>query len=215
VDYLKKRRSAAADAVRSHWEGRLRDEWEECQDNDSEWKPTPIEESFRLGLFTAAVTMSPRVMVTDYFSCVFWHRARFGFSTEDGSRIVKGAGSPRDCTGTVVVGATPECRGSLRLIPQFILGKYRADFLLDFDGFAGRFVRLVVECDGHDYHERTKEQARRDKARDRYIVSTGLPVFRFTGSELAADPTSAAHQCLEFLVGAAAKLPMVCGDKEF
>jgi hypothetical protein len=44
--------------------------------------------------------------------------------------------------------------------------------------------KLAVECDGHDFHERTKEQARRDRERDRALQDAGFVVYRFTGSEL-------------------------------
>lgn len=57
-----------------------------------------------------------------------------------------------------------------------------------------RWRKLVVECDGHEYHERTKEQAAKDRSRDRALTSLGFDVFRFTGSELWRDPWSCAAQ---------------------
>ena len=60
---------------------------------------------------------------------------------------------------------------------------FRPDFI-----FAERGVAIVVELDGHAFHERTKEQASRDKARDRSLVARGWSVLRFTGSEIYADP---------------------------
>lgn len=53
--------------------------------------------------------------------------------------------------------------------------------------------RVVVELDGHDFHERTKEQAQRDKARDRALTADGFIVIRFTGSEVFRD----AHACID------------------
>jgi len=50
---------------------------------------------------------------------------------------------------------------------------------------------IVVECDGHDFHERTKAQAEKDRKRDRRIQARGYKVFRFTGSEIHRD----AFQC--------------------
>lgn len=47
---------------------------------------------------------------------------------------------------------------------------------------------MAIECDGHDFHEKTKHQAARDKKRDREIIATGLSVTRFAGSEIWADP---------------------------
>lgn len=86
---------------------------------------------------------------------------------------------------------------------QIGVGPYRVDFLLDVFPNVG-LPKLVVECDGHDFHERTKEQAQRDKARDRYLVGQGLRVVRFTGSEIFADPVAAADQAIQILLGVAA-----------
>jgi very-short-patch-repair endonuclease len=77
----------------------------------------------------------------------------------------------------------PSC---LLIRPQVEIGKYRADFVLSFPDASGRHTDIVVECDGHDFHEKTKEQASRDKARDRFFAGLGIPVFRFTGSEIYA-----------------------------
>lgn len=63
----------------------------------------------------------------------------------------------------------------------------RVDFLVNVPGYAGMGSRLAIEIDGHDFHEKTKEQAARDKARDRKITKQGLCVLRFTGSEVFAD----------------------------
>lgn len=66
---------------------------------------------------------------------------------------------------------------------QTKIGKYRVDFLVCVEG-----QQFVIECDGHDYHERTKEQAARDRSRDRYLAIRGVPTLRFTGSELHTNP---------------------------
>jgi very-short-patch-repair endonuclease len=76
------------------------------------------------------------------------------------------------------------------IYPQAKIGDYRADFLV-----VGR-RKVAIECDGHDFHERTKEQARRDKARDRYFASQRIAVARFTGSEIWANPIHCAEQAL-------------------
>lgn len=58
--------------------------------------------------------------------------------------------------------------------------------------------RLIVECDGHDFHERTKEQAAKDRSRDREAQESGYEIFRFTGSELWKDPIGCARQVIEW-----------------
>jgi very-short-patch-repair endonuclease len=59
-------------------------------------------------------------------------------------------------------------------------------------------VCLAVECDGHDFHERTKEQAARDRSRDRALQAAGYTVMRFTGSELYRDPMRCVREVLEW-----------------
>lgn len=71
------------------------------------------------------------------------------------------------------------------IYPQVQVLSYRADFLL-----LARFLlrdtilKIVIECDGHNFHERTKEQAQHDRERDRRMTAAGYKVFRFTGSEI-------------------------------
>lgn len=79
---------------------------------------------------------------------------------------------------------------------------YRADFLVHSGAEYGN-VRAVVEADGHDYHERTKEQAARDKKRDRLMIADGLYVLRFTGSEIWKDPISCAKEVYNFVANKA------------
>ena len=50
--------------------------------------------------------------------------------------------------------------------------------------------RLCIEIDGHDFHEKTKEQAAKDKKRDRKIKKAGYGILHFTGSEVYKDPLS-------------------------
>ncbi len=51
-------------------------------------------------------------------------------------------------------------------------------------------IKVAIECDGHEFHEKTKEQAKRDKAKDRYLQSKGWIIARFTGSEIVKDGKS-------------------------
>lgn len=78
------------------------------------------------------------------------------------------------------------------LIPQFQISEYRVDFALF--NRAEPSVKIAIECDGHDFHERTKEQAQRDKSRDRAIQARGFKVLRFTGSEIYRKPMDCARE---------------------
>jgi very-short-patch-repair endonuclease len=85
--------------------------------------------------------------------------------------------------------------GTCRIEPQARIGPYRVDFLVEYTRNAGMYepdvarrpVVAVIECDGHDFHERTKEQAQRDKERDRYLQSKSILALRYTGSEIFRD----------------------------
>ncbi len=65
-------------------------------------------------------------------------------------------------------------------------GTYTVDFIVS--QAHGPSARVAIELDGHEFHEKSKGQASRDKQRERAIISTGLPVLRFTGSEVFNNP---------------------------
>jgi hypothetical protein len=67
---------------------------------------------------------------------------------------------------------------------------YRLDFAIIGDR------KVAVECDGHDFHDRTKEQAARDKSRDRRLIADGWTVLRYTGSEIHKDAAKCAAEAI-------------------
>ena len=81
------------------------------------------------------------------------------------------------------------------IFPQVPILNDVADFVV-FAPKGEGWSKLVVECDGHDFHERTKEQAAHDRARDRSMQEAGYTVFRFTGAEIYRDPIACARQVI-------------------
>ena len=81
------------------------------------------------------------------------------------------------------------------LVPQFKWENYRIDFAV----FSELPYPLFVECDGHDFHERTKEQAANDREKDRRIQTAGIPIMRFTGSQINASPLNCGFEIYNFL----------------
>lgn len=72
--------------------------------------------------------------------------------------------------------------------------KYRADFFFSLYRFASGghpnlWGKTVVEIDGHDFHEKTKQQASRDKKRDRDLLAMDIFTLRFSGSDVYNDPS--------------------------
>ncbi|WAP69069.1 endonuclease domain-containing protein [Jiella pelagia] len=84
--------------------------------------------------------------------------------------------------------------------PQHQIGRFKADFLVTCSSLPDK--KLVVECDGHQFHERTKEQAQHDKSRDRDIQSAGYAIMRFTGSEIHKDPVACTNEIGDFFAAA-------------
>lgn len=60
-------------------------------------------------------------------------------------------------------------------------------------------ISCIIECDGHDFHEKTKEQARKDKLKDRTLEERDLHIIRFTGSEITRDPEVCALQVKDYI----------------
>lgn len=90
----------------------------------------------------------------------------------------------------------------IALIPQAPIGPYRVDFLLIVKTPMAGVCLYVIECDGHDFHDRTKEQARKDRSRDRDLLRLGYKVIRFTGSEIYRDARKCAAEVERLLVDA-------------
>jgi hypothetical protein len=90
---------------------------------------------------------------------------------------------------------TEDERFVLAVQPTLILEdrRMRPDFALvtcpTFDGGC----KVSIELDGHDFHERTPEQAERDKSKDRLLQQHGWIALRFTGREVLRDP----QKCVE------------------
>lgn len=83
--------------------------------------------------------------------------------------------------------------------PQAEYERYRLDLLLEIHS-GNSCWNFAIECDGHDFHEKTKEQARRDKKRERALQAAGYTVIRFTGSEIWESPWKCAEEALKIVL---------------
>jgi very-short-patch-repair endonuclease len=84
----------------------------------------------------------------------------------------------------------------LIVAPQHWIGKARVDVAVCWTGSA---KKVVVECDGHDFHERTKEQVSTDNERDRAVQARGWLVSRFTGSDIFNHPFACSAAVMSLL----------------
>jgi hypothetical protein len=100
-------------------------------------------------------------------------------------------------------------RTCVTIQPQVEINGHRVDFLVEMASVRRDYSKqnatitlsksVVVECDGHEFHEKTKEQAEKDKRRDRELQDAMLGVFRFTGSEITRNAFNCADQAIRFL----------------
>lgn len=87
-------------------------------------------------------------------------------------------------------------RSALMVItPQAQILNCRVDFLIH-----AVSAEAIVECDGHEFHERTPLQAERDRKRDRDFQANGYRVFRFTGTEITRHAWNCADEVIDWAV---------------
>jgi len=83
---------------------------------------------------------------------------------------------------------------TLNLYANAKIGTYKIDFVLQ-----ASYGAIAIECDGHDWHDRTKQQAAYDRARDRWMNQNNMRTLRFTGSEIYHYPHRCAQEALDCL----------------
>jgi very-short-patch-repair endonuclease len=102
----------------------------------------------------------------------------------------------------------------VELLSQHKIGQYKVDFLVspisffvnscdgyNYDSLLTNIDKDIqdyaVELDGHEFHEKTKEQVEKDKKRERFLVSKGLIVMRFSGREIYKNPFDCVNEVFE------------------
>jgi len=78
---------------------------------------------------------------------------------------------------------------------------YRVDFLIPVwypNQHAGKM--FVVECDGHEFHQKTKEQVEKDNERTRNLQAAGYEVIRFSGTEIYHKAYKCAREVLKIIL---------------
>jgi very-short-patch-repair endonuclease len=87
----------------------------------------------------------------------------------------------------------------VRLEPQKELSIPGGTVKIDFVVIGQPQLNLAIEIDGHDFHEKTKEQVARDKSRERSIQIAGYTVFRFSGSEVFKNSRKCVNEVIELI----------------
>lgn len=77
--------------------------------------------------------------------------------------------------------------------------KYRADMCITMK-YWDKIVRYVIECDGHEFHQKTKQQVEKDNIRMREMQKQGIVVIRFSGTEIYKNPYKCAYEVLDIIM---------------
>lgn len=89
--------------------------------------------------------------------------------------------------------------------------KYRVDFFYDNAcaiehgdyarlGLFENPLNLIVECDGHDFHHKTKGQVKCDNERQLALQMAGYEVVRFSGTQIYENPLKCADSVYRLAV---------------
>ena len=100
----------------------------------------------------------------------------------------------------------PTCE-LLRLSPQEKIcineHKYIVDFLLDTTkiehAYFKNHLKIIIECDGHDFHEKTKEQVEKNNVRNLDLQFEGYDILHFSGSQIYRNPIECAINTFHFI----------------
>lgn len=77
--------------------------------------------------------------------------------------------------------------------------EYRVDFLIPVIFYKKIHRIFIVECDGYEFHQKTKEQVKNDNIRQRDIERKGYKIIRFSGSEIYNNAYKCALEVLFFI----------------
>ncbi len=93
----------------------------------------------------------------------------------------------------------------LTLYPQKEVNVGNKKYYLDFCfiaedcGYESDY-KLAIECDGHDFHEKTKEQVIRDNERTLDLKMAGYDLLRFSGSQIYNEPFKCAAKTMKYIL---------------
>lgn len=87
---------------------------------------------------------------------------------------------------------------------------YYADFMFKADDYVNGTLfgdklkkidyKLIIECDGHEFHEKTKEQVKHDNEREYDLKMAGYEILRFSGSQIYNEPLKCARDTYNYIL---------------
>lgn len=70
------------------------------------------------------------------------------------------------------------------IVPQFVVARYRLDFLVSIEDQQGTRTLVAIECDGANFHNGI-DTRQRDANRDSYLAKLGIRTVRISGQRIS------------------------------
>lgn len=81
--------------------------------------------------------------------------------------------------------------------------KYIADFVIEYDEITNNNLKeefkLIIECDGYEFHQKTKKQVEYDNKREYDLKMMGYQILRFSGSEIYNNPKECVKKVFKYI----------------
>lgn len=81
--------------------------------------------------------------------------------------------------------------------------KYIVDFYFEKDEYVNKFntnKKIIIECDGYEFHQKTKEQVKHDNEREYDLKMAGYEIIRFSGSQIYNEPFKCAEDTYNYII---------------
>lgn len=100
-----------------------------------------------------------------------------------------------------------ETKDGLYFEPQYEIQTKNKKYIVDFCVFGDEFVnsflkkdfQLIIECDGYDFHQKTKKQVDYDNQREYDLKMEKYEILRFSGSKIYNEPIKCANEILNYI----------------
>lgn len=80
---------------------------------------------------------------------------------------------------------------------------YYPDFLFEYDEYVNNYntdSKIIIECDGYEFHQKTKEQVQRDNEREYDLKMAGYEILRFSGTQIYKNPIKCAEDTYNYII---------------
>lgn len=87
---------------------------------------------------------------------------------------------------------------------------YYIDFVFEADDYLSHLLwngniknnkfKLAIECDGYEFHQKTKEQVQHDNEREYDLKMAGYEVLRFSGTQIYNNPLKCAEDTYNYII---------------